>query len=214
MSENWINRIRRWMDQSGTSQVNLAKTLDCTRGAVGHYLTGRRQPTLSQLERIAEAMQVHPAWLLYGIGGEQIAEPKGNYRRDTSTPGHLPVTRLSADGLSERARLKLNPGPFLERCYGVQLSEDLSPYRQGDILLIDPAAASFPGDEVLLCYPQGAVYVKRLVAEVDAQLTLSELDDGNLTDSVSVKDIEYLHRVVGSLKANTLSALDTSDPQD
>ena len=35
-----------------------------TRGAIGHYLTGRRNPTLEQLEKFAQALEVSVDWLL------------------------------------------------------------------------------------------------------------------------------------------------------
>ena len=53
MGETWIDRVRQWMTASGTSQGSLARALDCTRGAVGHYLAGRRQPTLAQMEQLS-----------------------------------------------------------------------------------------------------------------------------------------------------------------
>ncbi|WP_445083930.1 helix-turn-helix domain-containing protein [Candidatus Vondammii sp. HM_W22] len=48
MRRNWFDRAKECMKLAGVSQGTIAEALGCTRGAVGHYLSGRRNPTLSQ----------------------------------------------------------------------------------------------------------------------------------------------------------------------
>lgn len=54
------------------TQEKLAERLDVTQGTVGHWLKGRRSPeTLDMYEKLADAIGLHPAWLLYGVGPEE-----------------------------------------------------------------------------------------------------------------------------------------------
>lgn len=65
-------RMRRRFDElketEGLTQAKLGEMLDVSQGAIGHWLSGRRSPdTLEAYERLAKALRVDPAWLLYGV---------------------------------------------------------------------------------------------------------------------------------------------------
>lgn len=70
--ENWRLRMRRRFDElkdaERLTQAKLGEMLDVSQGAIGHWLAGRRSPdTLEAYERLAKALRVDPAWLLYGV---------------------------------------------------------------------------------------------------------------------------------------------------
>jgi len=54
------------MDERDITQQDIADALGVTRGAVGHWLCGRREPTLSQFVELSEALDVSAGWLLAG----------------------------------------------------------------------------------------------------------------------------------------------------
>lgn len=57
MTETWIDRTRRRMAELGVTQADLMEPLGVnTRGAVGHYMTGRREPSLAQFAALAERL--------------------------------------------------------------------------------------------------------------------------------------------------------------
>lgn len=67
---DWRQRTRNLMtDRKGVkvTQERLASCLGVSPGALGHWLTGRREPSLSDIEKIAKEFNVTPAYLLYGI---------------------------------------------------------------------------------------------------------------------------------------------------
>jgi SOS-response transcriptional repressor LexA len=51
--KDWRPIFRRHMKKQGITQNFLAKQLNLTRGAIGHYLTKRREPELELLEKMA-----------------------------------------------------------------------------------------------------------------------------------------------------------------
>lgn len=64
MAEEWFARAKRRMREVGVTQEDLKKPLGVkTRGAVGHYLTGRRQPNPRQLGALAKTLQTSVDWL-------------------------------------------------------------------------------------------------------------------------------------------------------
>ena len=67
--EKWIEIARKRMTDMGISQDDLCEVLGVkTRGAVGHYLNGRREPTLAQLRALAKKLGMGLAEMLEGDG--------------------------------------------------------------------------------------------------------------------------------------------------
>lgn len=75
ISMNWRDRFKHRFDHlkrtQRLTQEKLGEMLGVTQGTVGHWIHRRRTPdTLEMYEKLAAALQVHPAWLLYGVGEE------------------------------------------------------------------------------------------------------------------------------------------------
>src|SRR5436190_24403025 len=64
---SWKTRIKSRMKELGLTQEELANKMGITRGAVTHYLAGRRVPPLNQFQKLAHVLKVDPAWLQYGV---------------------------------------------------------------------------------------------------------------------------------------------------
>jgi len=53
--DTWIVQAKKLMRDQGITQKDIASAMGkSTRGAVGHYFTGRSQPTLNQLKSLAK----------------------------------------------------------------------------------------------------------------------------------------------------------------
>ena len=50
----WYKKAKAALKSRGIRYIDLAAMLDCTEGAVGHYLNGRREPSVETLRIIAE----------------------------------------------------------------------------------------------------------------------------------------------------------------
>lgn len=72
---NWITRAKQVMHDRGVTQQDLAPVMGkTTRGAIGHYFTGRSNPTLEQFESLATFLGISLTWLL--TGAEESEQPK------------------------------------------------------------------------------------------------------------------------------------------
>jgi len=67
-------RIRFARAKLGWSQQRLASELLIANTQMSRYETGRSEPRIVMVERIAQVLGVTPQWLLYGIGDGLVAE--------------------------------------------------------------------------------------------------------------------------------------------
>ena len=54
-----MNKLREFREQAGMTQSDLATVLDCTRGAICHYETGRRGIDASLCRKLINALKAH-----------------------------------------------------------------------------------------------------------------------------------------------------------
>lgn len=66
MRNEWYKRARKLMSRMNMTQEDMSKTLDVTRPAIGHWLSGRREPGLDNLVRIAKLLKCSTDLLLCG----------------------------------------------------------------------------------------------------------------------------------------------------
>ena len=78
-----------------------------TRGAVGHYLTGRRQITPEQLQALADALQCSIEWLVIGKD-EGLSKEAAEFARDWEG---LPPRERAAMRAAVRALKKPDTDP-------------------------------------------------------------------------------------------------------
>jgi SOS-response transcriptional repressor LexA len=57
---DWIKALRSAMTQQGITQDQLAERIGKTQGAVGHWLNGRREPGLADINRMLDEVGLPP----------------------------------------------------------------------------------------------------------------------------------------------------------
>lgn len=81
-SMSWRKRFTEKFQQlkqtEGITQETLAERVGVTQGTIGHWLNGRRSPdSLGDYEKLAAALGMHPAELLYGVTSESQISQEG-----------------------------------------------------------------------------------------------------------------------------------------
>ena len=196
------------MQARGLSQESLAAALSCTRGAVGHYLTGRRSPSLLQLEKLAAALDADPAWLLYGEGGE-VREMQGLYRPRRCA---IALAGNISTGLGRRPRKTLAlPGPG-DNCYALLI--DVNNYEPrihaGEAVVIDPEAVPVAGDEVLLQYRDGRLALHLLLRTDGGAITVDNITGEKQVRTLTKGEYKSVHTVIAVLTVRGESTAATS----
>lgn len=64
---NWRERARARMKEIGISQERLGEAFGMTPAAIQKWLAGDRQPSLDQINQIADVLNVTQTWLTYGL---------------------------------------------------------------------------------------------------------------------------------------------------
>lgn len=205
--ENWIRRIKDWLRESQMSHESLARALGCTRGAVGHYLAGRRHPTLTQLQHIAEVMGVHPIRLIYGIEPTGVAEPGTAYKPAPNCPPQVPLLGSTLTGPQSTPIGHLELAGLPVDVYALIVTGNSCAPRayDDDILLLSGALVPGPGDDVLIRLATGETTVCELVSTRGGRAALRTIGEhpGQIWDVPD--DLDLLHRVVGMLRSRLVS---------
>ncbi len=71
---NFNERLKETIKQSGMTQRELANAIGCTEAAVSHYLKGDRIPRTSVLTKIASALGTTADYLMEGVPVDSASE--------------------------------------------------------------------------------------------------------------------------------------------
>src|SRR5690606_1093712 len=82
-------RIKMRLKELSMTQDMLAEQMGITRGAIAHYLGGRRVPPIRQCQKMAKILKVEPAWLQYGVDPNEELEKAKFLRKELESSPQL-----------------------------------------------------------------------------------------------------------------------------
>ena len=90
------------------------------------------------------------------------------------------------------------PGVTDERAYALEISGDsmLPTYRDGDVIIVSPAAPVRRGDRVVVKTASGEIMVKELKRQTAKQIELRSLSADHPERTLTLEDVAWLARVV------------------
>jgi phage repressor protein C with HTH and peptisase S24 domain len=90
------------------------------------------------------------------------------------------------------------PGVTDERAYALEISGDsmLPTYRDGDVIIVSPAAPVRRGDRVVVKTRSGEIMVKELKRQTAKQIELKSLNADHPERTLALEDVVWLARVV------------------
>lgn len=197
------------MQSSGISQEALAMSLGCTRGAVGHYLAGRRNPTLKQLEIIAESLQLNPTWMLFGEHPyHNSAETNGESHSERTKHQPILANKSNATTINNNSftltactnddYILATPG----KLFSSQIDAD-------GILLLQKSDDFSPDDKLLILYKNGDKAIKTLVRLHEDEMTLKCTVNQGAQQTRSLAEVDIMYRVLTTFEAATTDSLPT-----
>lgn len=199
MATSWMERAKILMQSQGISQEELAALMSCTRGAVGHYLNGRRSPSLAQLNRIAAALRADPAWLLFG--------EKAGVREGGTTAYHrsglsVPLTAELRDGKRRSGGGHVSL-PTAVDCYAVLITgnEHEPRIHSGEAVLVDPAGQPAAGDEVAVHFKDRSIQLCSLVRKSEDRVTVDSIVGEKRLRTLTKRDYTYIHKIVAIFRS-------------
>lgn len=170
---SWATRIKARMKELEITQEQLANKLGITRGAVTHYLAGRRAPPLRQFQKLAAVLKADPAWLQFGTTvGSASFQQKHIEKKGKTEASKYPIPILTWEQVTEFSDVsKLNHDEISEwlphfytdksRWYALRVTGDsmTAPHGQrnfhdGDIIIVDPDQTAKHGNFVIALLPK------------------------------------------------------------
>ncbi len=170
----WTIRIKSRMKELGMTQEVLANKMGITRGAVTHYLAGRRVPPLKQFQKLAAILKADPAWLQFGTvaEGTQLAK-KADLKNDKSEIARHRLPILSWEQASQfigttkiaTSEIKEHLADFYtnkSHWYALRVKGDAMTtplgnsrsFHEGDVIIIDPKKNAVHGSYVVAVLPR------------------------------------------------------------
>lgn len=203
--KEWPDRVKKRLKELSMTQDDLAKKMEVTRGAIAHYLGGRRVPPTKQFQKLAEILKVDPVWLQYGVDQSNTENKKYFPEIDTLNP----VTRIpilswkqiaNTPDLENLDKLQISEyvphlltdelGHYALRVQGDAMtapSAYMPSFREGDIIQVDQAKQPKHNDYVIAVLPgSDEAILRQYVAEggkqylkpLNQQYPLVDVDDG------------------------------------
>jgi len=137
--DTWQDRARGIMKEKGITQEALMLALGVTtRGAVGHYMKGRREPSLDQMIALAKHLGVQLEWLL---SGRLPKKPE-----TTATPEELLLDSLRSAGWTADYCTGRPPISVRVGAQEVTYRPDIRAELDGKVLYFDIKSASLLAD--------------------------------------------------------------------
>lgn len=200
--KKWYELAKARMKERGVTQEKLADELGVTQGAVAHWLSGRREPSLSV---IGQALQYLGLPKLE-VGATDLL---GESNVETGPPITSPIRRIDIVGIAQLGQggywinLELAEG-FVETysrdedAYALLLKGDsMSPaIRDGWVAVCEPNHRLVPGEYVMVTTTDGQSMVKELLFENDEAVSLMSVNSAyGERRTIPRKEIDRIHYV-------------------
>lgn len=162
---HWTMRVKSCMKELDMTQETLANKMGITRGAITHYLSGRRVPPLKQFHKLALILKVDPAWLQYGTENAKESEKKTEKKHKSEQSYRIPL--LSWDQVVDFTKGKISANKMQEfvphffgdneNWFALKVKGDsmtapqghIKNFYEGEIIIIESEKIAEHGDFVL-----------------------------------------------------------------
>ena len=211
----WTIRVKSRMKELEMTQETLAHKMGITRGAVTHYLAGRRVPPLKQFQKLAAILKADPAWLQFGTQNE--LKNKLTKKETPSLQSRIPLfsweqvsafmgaTKIAADEIKEYLPNFYTDQPhwYAMRVRGDAMTAPLSnnkSFHDGDIIIIDSEKTATHGNYVIALLPKAKeVTFKQYVIDggirylkpLNPQYPIIEINEGTHICGVVINCITF-----------------------
>ncbi len=203
MNKSWLDRAKQLINKHGVSHESIAEDLGCTRGAVSHYLNGRRKPSLLQIEKIAQSLNVEPCWLMFGKGCNSIGETL----KPRFSVATIPEKLLNNQQSNHHPFLKMDD--LNRKIYGLSVhGEQWKPrFQHKEVIIIHPEAALESGAEVWVNFHNGNSDILTLLETGAEHMVFDSLDPSGQMQRIPLGQIMSVEVIIAVVKGEVFPLL-------
>lgn len=197
--KTWNEAVKAKMQTLDISQERLAELLGVTQGAVGHWLTGRREPKLEVINQILEAVGLQPLAVREDDPGSNVeAGPPitSPYRAikilgtaQMGTEGYW-YALDEADGVVDVP--SRDPGAYALRLRGDSMAPAI---RSGWIAIIEPNHRLVPLEYVMIQLTDGECMLKELLQSTEDEVVVQSVNEQYGRRTIPTDKIQTIHYV-------------------
>jgi transcriptional regulator with XRE-family HTH domain len=178
------------MAELGLSQNDLIEPMGVkTRGAVGHFMTGRREPSMGQLVALANTLRMSIDDLVHGEQRPLPLYERRPFDRALRPSQQIPIrglTTVSTDGKTARTEDFDEPAGWFDfsssdpQAFALEIAGGsvLSVLRPGWFLIIEPGAIVVDGDTALILLDQDRDSIQEVLWQREDGLVVASLATG------------------------------------
>lgn len=170
MKKPWNTFIREKMQEKNLKQEDIAEAMDKTQGAIGHWLTGRRQPNVNEVAQMINLTGVDKV-ILNGDGTVEEFDENAKPEKVETSYSYPLISNVEAGLFTEALDYQTTMGyeyidseidagedAFFLRIKGRSMEPK---FMEDDLVLIDVRRRPHPGDYVAAVNDGGEATLKR-----------------------------------------------------
>ncbi|UXN37533.1 LexA family transcriptional regulator [Avibacterium paragallinarum] len=170
MKKPWNQYVREKMQDQNLKQDDIAEAMNKTQGAIGHWLTGRRNPNVGEVAQMIHLTGVDKV-ILNSDGTLEDFDPNASFTSVKKSYSYPLISSIQAGTWTEACDFHDSMGydyidteidagedAFFLRISGLSMEPKFS---EGDLVLIDIHKRPHPGDFVAAVNGNGEATLKR-----------------------------------------------------
>ncbi|WP_228723054.1 LexA family transcriptional regulator [Limnobaculum xujianqingii] len=198
MKQTWNTLAKARMSELEISQEKLGEMIGKTQGAIGHWLNGRREPSIDDIASILNALDLHeitiksdgsaslnPSLELESIASNQRLKTQAGYFIEVLDVKASAGPGVINNDVIETVKLVEYTGDQANLMFGgrnpknikmITVSGDsmAGTIELGDSIFVDVSKNSFSGDGIYVFVFKNTLHVKRIQMMPDCLLVLSD----------------------------------------
>lgn len=204
--KDWVKAARL---HAGLTIEQLGIALGRSKGAAGFWERGNTKPSYAQVKQIAQITGYPMPDTEQESLADHVAEPRAISRGGHGVPV-VGAAQLGDNGYFCELEYPVGHGDgrvdwpargtsmYALRCQGESMKPRI---RHGEFVVIDPAHAYVPGDEVLVKSTEGKVMIKQLAYIRDGMVHLDSINESHSRISIPQEQIEVIQYMAGIAKS-------------
>ncbi|MGL9719953.1 S24 family peptidase [Symbiopectobacterium sp.] len=197
------------MKEKGLSQERLGEMLGKTQGAIAHWLNGRREPSIEDIAKIMEILNIREL-SLHSDATVQETKPDKIEFVGMLKEGSVPVHGEAVMGVDGEFDMQENLAGYLQifspdpRAFSVRVKGDSMFPRitSGEFVVVEPGSAVCAGDDVFVRTTAGRNMIKRLGYHREGSYQLLSVNQQHPPLTIDEKDIDIIYFVAAIVKSS------------